>query len=206
MTHISIEGMDGVGKTTTCDLLAVKLGYIFVEKNLKELFDEDGGLENYKKIRNQVNETSDRLFTSWFYSLSNIYLHTKYQNNNIITDRYILSNYAWSGVLENREVYELLVSKLKFPDLTIILYANEKVLQERLKKRNLCDSDLGKVNKAEEKYEKMVEFCNMYNMPYVKIDSSEISLEETVDIAMNHIQNALYGTSENDLYIRTAER
>ena len=32
MKHLSIEGMDGVGKSTTCKLLAEKLGYIFVEK------------------------------------------------------------------------------------------------------------------------------------------------------------------------------
>ena len=38
MIHISIEGMDGVGKSTTCKLLAEKLGYIFVEKPLHYLF------------------------------------------------------------------------------------------------------------------------------------------------------------------------
>ena len=37
MNHISIEGMDGVGKTTTCRLLAEKLGYEFVDKNLRFL-------------------------------------------------------------------------------------------------------------------------------------------------------------------------
>ena len=40
MNHISIEGMDGVGKSTTCKLLAEKLGYIFVEKPLHYLLDD----------------------------------------------------------------------------------------------------------------------------------------------------------------------
>ena len=41
MAHIAIEGMDGVGKTTTCKLLAERLGYKFIEKNLRFLFDEN---------------------------------------------------------------------------------------------------------------------------------------------------------------------
>ncbi|UKI49617.1 MAG: (d)CMP kinase [Clostridium sp.] len=32
MKHISIEGMDGVGKSTLCKKLALRLGYKFVEK------------------------------------------------------------------------------------------------------------------------------------------------------------------------------
>lgn len=32
LAHIAIEGMDGVGKTTTCKLLAERLGYKFIEK------------------------------------------------------------------------------------------------------------------------------------------------------------------------------
>ena len=74
MNHISIEGMDGVGKTTTCRLLAEKLGYEFVDKNLRFLFDENGDYRNYLLIRDKVNANSDRLFTSWFYGLGNIYL------------------------------------------------------------------------------------------------------------------------------------
>ena len=80
MNHISIEGMDGVGKTTTCRLLAEKLGYEFVDKNLRFLFDENGDYRNYLLIRDKVNANSDRLFTPWFYGLGNIYLHTQYEN------------------------------------------------------------------------------------------------------------------------------
>lgn len=37
MRHISIEGMDGVGKTTLSNRIAEKLGYKFVEKPLHYL-------------------------------------------------------------------------------------------------------------------------------------------------------------------------
>ena len=188
MNHISIEGMDGVGKTTTCRLLAEKLGYEFVDKNLRFLFDENGDYRNYLLIRDKVNANSDRLFTSWFYGLGNIYLHTQYENKNIITDRYFLSNYAWSGTKENTEVYDLLVKKLGFPTLTVIIYADEEAIFSRLKHRDELDSDIDKVKKAKEKYEKMIYFCEKYKMPYMVIDTSNLSPEQTVEIILKRIE------------------
>ena len=36
MVHLSIEGMDGIGKSTTCKLLAKRLGFFFVEKPVEK--------------------------------------------------------------------------------------------------------------------------------------------------------------------------
>lgn len=188
MRHIAIEGMDGVGKTTTSKLLAATLGYQYVEKNLHELFDENGSFENYFRIRDRVNQSPDRLFTSWFYALGNIYLHTAHGNDDVVTDRYFLSNYAWSGTEDNAEVYELLIKKLGFPDLTVILYADEKALFARLRHRDEQDSDLGKVRLAKEKYEKMIAFCERYKMPYMVIDSSDKTPEEVVELIVKRIE------------------
>ena len=104
--------MDGVGKTTTCRLLAEKLGYKFIEKNLRFLFDENDGSDNYLRIRDKVNADPDRLFTSWFYGLGNIYLYSMFKDENVVTDRHFLSNYAWSGTEDNTEVYELLIKQI----------------------------------------------------------------------------------------------
>lgn len=55
MNHISIEGMDGVGKSTTCKLLAERLGYIFVEKPLHYLFDDsDDEIKQYQKVAKEI--------------------------------------------------------------------------------------------------------------------------------------------------------
>ena len=188
MIHIAIEGMDGVGKTTTCKLLAERTGYKFIEKNLRFLFDDDGGITNYYKIRNKVNASPDRLFTSWFYALGNIYLHTMFKDDSIITDRHFLSNYAWSGTEDNIEVYDLLVKKLGFPDLTVILYANETAILNRLKKRNEYDNDINKIKQSKKNYEKMVFFCEKYQMPYMLIDTSNLSAEQVVEIIMKRIE------------------
>lgn len=188
MQHIAIEGMDGVGKTTASKLLAKRLGYKFIDKNLRELFDDGDSYDNYIRIRDKVNASPDRLFTAWFYALGNIYLHTSHEKENIVTDRYFLSNYAWSGTGNNDEVYDLLVKKLGFPDLTVILYADEHAILSRLRHRDELDSDIKKVTLAKEKYEKMIYFCEKYKMPYMVIDTSNLSPEEVVEVIMKRIE------------------
>ena len=188
MQHIAIEGMDGVGKTTASKLLAKRLGYKFIDKNLRELFDDGDSYDNYIRIRDKVNASPDRLFTAWFYALGNIYLHTAHEKENIVTDRYFLSNYAWSGTENNDEVYDLLVKKLGFPDLTVILYADEHAILSGLRHRDELDSDIKKVTLAKEKYEKMIYFCEKYKMPYMVIDTSNLSPEEVVEVIMKRIE------------------
>ncbi len=188
MQHIAIEGMDGVGKTTASKLLAKRLGYKFIDKNLRELFDDGDSYDNYIRIRDKVNASPDRLFTAWFYALGNIYLHTAHEKENIVTDRYFLSNYAWSGTENNDEVYDLLVKKLGSPDLTVILYADEHAILSRLRHRDELDSDIKKVTLAKEKYEKMIYFCEKYKMPYMVIDTSNLSPEEVVEVIMKRIE------------------
>lgn len=188
MQHIAIEGMDGVGKTTASKLLAKRLGYKFIDKNLRELFDDGDSYDNYIRIRDKVNASPDRLFTAWFYALGNIYLRTAHVKENIVTDRYFLSNYAWSGTENNDEVYDLLVKKLGFPDLTVILYADEHAILSRLRHRDELDSDIKKVTLAKEKYEKMIYFCEKYKMPYMVIDTSNLSSEEVVEVIMKRIE------------------
>lgn len=188
MQHIAIEGMDGVGKTTASKLLAKRLGYKFIDKNLRELFDDGDSYDNYIRIRDKVNASPDRLFTAWFYALGNIYLHTAHEKENIVTDRYFLSNYAWSGTKNNDEVYDLLVKKLGFPDLTVILYADEHAILSRLRHRDELDSDIKKVTLAKEKYEKMIYFCEKYKMPYMVIDTSNLSPEDVVEVIMKRIE------------------
>lgn len=188
MQHIAIEGMDGVGKTTASKLLAKRLGYKFIDKNLRELFDDGDSYDNYIRIRDKVNASPDRLFTAWFYALGNIYLHTAHEKENIVTDRYFLSNYAWSGTENNDEVYDLLVKKLGFPDLTVILYADEHAILSRLRHRDELDSDIKKVTLAKEKYEKMIYFCEKYKMAYMVIDTSNLSPEEVVEVIMKRIE------------------
>lgn len=182
MNHISIEGMDGVGKSTTCELLAKRLGYKFVEKPLHYLFDEsEENFVEYIRIRDQVNKNPNRVFTSWFYGLGSIYMYEKFKDENIVTDRHLASNYAWSGSDDNGEVYDLLIKKLGTPKLTVILYSPSETIVQRLISRDKNDSDIEKAKKSEFIYQRMIDFCKSKNMPFLVIDTSNMKPKEVVD-------------------------
>lgn len=192
MHHISIEGMDGVGKTTTCQLLAKKLGYKFIEKPLHYLFDKDASsFEEYLRIRNMVNASEDRNFTSLFYGLGNVYIFDRFKDVNIVTDRHLASNYAWSGMKDNEDIYALLVKKTPKPDLTVILYAKESVIVRRIRNRDKIGDDINKVHKSEEIYRKMLYFCKKYRLPYILIDSTDLSVEEVVDVIIEEYKRGV---------------
>ena len=190
MIHIAIEGMDGVGKTTVCKLLASKTGYTFITKPLHYLLDleENVGWPVYFRVRNMVNNSSNRDFSAWFYGLSNIYLYEKFKNQNIITDRHIVSNYCWSGNQVNMDIYDLIIKKIGFPTLTVILYADEDTIRNRLMKRNSNDRDLKRISKTEKVYEKMISFCELKHFPYIVIDTSKLSPEQITNIIIKKME------------------
>lgn len=188
MNHISIEGMDGVGKSTTCKLLSERLGYKFVEKPLHYLFDEsEDKFNEYIRIRDQVNANPNRVFTSWFYGLGSIYMYEMFKDENIVTDRHFASNYAWSGADNNGEVYDLLIQKLGKPKLTVILYSPSETIVNRLISRDKNDSDIVKAKKSESIYKRMIDFCEMKKLPYLVIDTSSLRPEDVVDRIMEEL-------------------
>ena len=173
--------MDGVGKSTTCKLLAEKLGYEFIEKPLHYLFDKDEAIfDEYLRIRDQVNANPNRNFTSWFYGLGSLFMYETFKDKSIVTDRHLASNYAWSGADYNEDVYDLLVKKLGAPKLTVILYSPSDVIVQRLISRDRNDKDIARARDSERIYERMIRFCDKYAYPYLVIDTSKLSPEEVV--------------------------
>ncbi len=188
MDHISIEGMDGVGKSTTCKKLAEKLGYVFVEKPLHYLFDNNDDIRNYQEIAKKVNSNLNRNFTSMFYSLGSIYMYELFKDKNIVTDRHLASNYAWSGTEYNKDVYKLVVSKIGKPNMTVILYSPTDVIVSRLKSRDVSDKDIKRASKSEDIYNKMITFCKEYEFPYIVLDTSKLTPDEVVDCILNELK------------------
>jgi thymidylate kinase len=179
--HIAIEGVDGVGKTTVCEMLAKRLGYKFVEKPLHYLFDSDDTFDNYLRIRDYVNVQKNKVFTSWFYGLGNIFLYHKFKGENIITDRHFVSNWFWSGDDSSRPVFECMISLIGKPDYTFLVYADEDTVVQRLKKRDINDSDLAKASLIPGAYKKMEKFLVDFGMKYQRIDTNNRSPSEVVN-------------------------
>lgn len=186
--HIAIEGIDGVGKSTAAKNLAERLGFSLVEKPLHFLFDENGSEENYIRIRNEVNKSKNKRFTGWFYGLGNIFLYEHFKNENIITDRHILSNYCWSGDDTTDYIFDAIYQTTGAPDFTFLIVASQEAVEKRLKKRNPNDPDLKKVEYIPTAYAKMKVVLERYKMPGIIIDTSEMGEKEVVDIMVSELK------------------
>ena len=185
--HIAIEGVDGVGKTTICKMLAEKLNFKFIEKPLHYLLDSDNEFQNYIRIRDYVNVQENKIFTSWFYGLGNIFLYHKFKDENIITDRHLVSNYFWSGDESSQLVFDCIIELIGKPDYTFLLYANEEEIIKRLKKRDVNDSDINKVQLNNKAIKKMKKFLSDYDMKHQVIDSTELNQEQVLQIILNYL-------------------
>ena len=189
--HIAIEGIDGVGKTTICKMLAEKLNFKFIEKPLHYLFDSNNEFQNYIRIRDYVNVQENKVFTSWFYGLGNIFLYHKFKDKNIITDRHLVSNYFWSGDESSQPVFDCIIELIGKPDYTFLLYANEEEIIKRLKKRDINDSDIKKVQLNNKALTKMKKFLSNYDMKHQVIDSTALNQEEVLNIILKYLYNDL---------------
>ena len=130
--HIAIEGMDGVGKTTTAKKLAEKINFKIIEKPLHYLFDDEHNIDNYVKFRDYINEQIDNdALRAWFYGLGNIYLYHRFKNENIITDRHLVSNYYWCGTEKTENIFRCMIELIGKPDFTFLLYESNFILYLR---------------------------------------------------------------------------
>lgn len=77
-------------------------------------------------------------------------------------------------------MFDFLVEKCGKPDLTIILYSNSATRKKRISDRNINDRDIDRNVFSDSNYEKIIDFVNRYDMPFVKIDSSNMGLKEVV--------------------------
>ena len=187
--HIAIEGIDGVGKSTAARNLADKLGYTLVEKPLKYLFDEEGSESRYIEIRDHINAQPNKILSSWFYGLGNIFLYEKFANQDIVTDRHILSNYSWSGSEESEHVFDAIYSSVGAPDYTFVVYASPEELKKRLISRDINDPDLKKIKHIPEVYSKMEKILEKHKMRYKKIDSSDLQESDVLKIIMHTLRD-----------------
>ena len=185
--HLAIEGIDGVGKSTICKLLAEKLDFRFVEKPLHYLFDQEETFDNYYRIRDYVNTQKNKIFTSWFYGLGNIFLYHKFGEKNIVTDRHFVSNFLWSGDETSSLVFDSMIKLIGKPTFTILLYADKETVTKRLDGRNVNDPDKNKTQHLSECYAKMEKFLQDHQMDYKLIDSTNLNPNETLNIIINYL-------------------
>ena len=180
--HIAIEGLDGVGKTTVAKILADRLNFEFIEKPLHLLTDSDNKLDNYLRIIAKLNSVNDPIFNAVFYGAGNLYLSKIAHKRHVITDRHICSTYYWNAVKENEEFFDYLHKACGNPNLTVILFANVAERIKRITARNPKDPDFCKV--VDDDYQKILECVQKYQMRYMFIDSSDLTVSEVIEMIL----------------------
>mgnify|MGYP001599885123 CR=1 FL=1 len=183
--HVAIEGMDGVGKTTTARLLAARLGFRMVEKPLHYLLDAPGEVANYVRCRNLINEQTDNdALRAWFYGLGSLFLYHRFRGEDVITVRHLVSNYYWCGGPGTEAVFQCMVGLVGKPDHTFLLLASSDEGARRIRARNPHDPDLRKSSLYEDSQRKMESFLIRYEMPYTAIDTTTLDPEAVVAAMM----------------------
>lgn len=194
---IAVEGMDGVGKTEISKHIRDNHGFKFIEKPL-HYFYNDGAEQKYAdlmKVANRMYDINDNVLKSWYIALGNIYVARMFKDENVVIDRHLVSNYYWNGSFDSEPVFKALIETSGTPDLTILLYATPKTRMERLAKRDKNDPDLLDPEKKDDGYAKMLEFLQKFNLPYLVIDTEQLSLNEVKEIVDQEIKK-LKGNSK----------
>lgn len=174
---IAIEGLDGVGKTTTAN----ELNKLFIKKGYKSkiISIKDTYCCNMIKLSECNNETKFLLhLVSLFYSID-----TEFEKRNhdiLIFDRYFYSVLATYNALQNdlRKISKMLIQFPK-PDLSILLTCEKVTRKKRLLERNPPPS-IRKLS-THNNYGDIIASSLVNYSEMVIIDNEKISVNDTIN-------------------------
>ena len=183
---IVFEGIDGVGKTSLAQKLSHQLNYKFIETPLSELMFNNPQI--YAKVVDYIHSYLPGFLRAWFYSFSNLYLSEKYcqehstNQRNLITNRYVVSNFAYNSDNYTGNFFANLFQFLAKPDLTIYLTADLETIKQRISNRNKDDKDLLQVE-----YNKNVREPLMLNFLKQNYDVKQVAIINTTNLNLDEV-------------------
>lgn len=193
MMKIAIEGMDGVGKSTVAKAITEEYGFKYIEKPMNEIFNTPSfnGKDVLDEVSRNIYDLDTKILKAWFFGLGNLYTFDKYKDEDLVIDRHFVSNYFWNGNEHSNIIYRTMIELIGVPDLTILLYATPKTRLERLYLRNPNDYDLTDTEKHVDGYDKMIEFLDSFDIPYVLVNTEDKNENEVIEEVKEKIQNSM---------------
>lgn len=199
---ITIDGLDGAGKSTLAKKLSNALEFEYVDKPIYELFNVKGD-NNYlyneiKLMQEKVyNETDSNFLKSYFTGLGLIYINECMKDKNIIIDRGLLSAYTFNGDEKSKPLFEFLIKQGIFFDLSIFLIASSDVRLSRMKKRNKNDPDMFIDKIKNLNHDSVISFINEHKeLPCYFINTDNKCEEEVFCEALNIVKMNLINYQE----------
>ena len=193
---IAIEGMDGVGKSTVSKRLATDFDMMLIEKPLSELFElaDVNGSKELNGVSSKIYDFEDEAIKAWFFGLGNLYTFIKYEDKDLVIDRHFASNYFWNGTNRTDCIFNTMIELIGVPDLTVVLTASVNSRLERLYNRNPNDYDITDVEKMVKGDDKMIDFLNRFNIPFVEVNTDNKNADEVyeeVKSLVNELKNGM---------------
>lgn len=204
MIFISLEGVDGSGKTTIAKLLKDDL----VQKGFKVLVTrEPGGAKISEQIRTIILDNKNVSMDPWTETLlyiaarkqhlEDVIIPTLKSNTIVICDRFMDSTSVYQGfarflgITDVDEVQNIVLGAMK-PDLTLFFDITPKEAQMRILKRNKNLDRLESENFEfhEKVYEGYQILINEYNSR-IRVINARKTIGEVAQEAIDIIQNVL---------------
>lgn len=168
---ITLEGIDGTGKSSAAKLLADELGFSFMATPGEEFI-----ALRHIAARNK--------FSAYHYYVSACYLVSELaQSQNVVCDRYIHSTIAYNWPFSCEKPHDLFqyYEGLRKPEKSFLLCASESVRRERIAMRKLqggiiseLDGDFAGQDKAQTVYLSFPEL--------VRVQTDGKTLQEVVSV------------------------
>ena len=183
---ISIEGLDGVGKSTLASSLSKEFKMPVISKPIKSLLEFTS--DESKNITNKIYKNYSKNLQAMYYLLGYLSALEDGKKESYILDRGFISTYYFSCDEENIKLFDFFASNYGFPELTILLYASIDERIKRITNRNSIDEDLMRERIYKDSYDKYFEAIRRYNISHIAINTEKMSESEVTSIVLNALK------------------
>lgn len=192
---ITIDGADGVGKTTLATSLSQYFQFLYIKDPLDEIVRINGNMKQQaaQNARNRVfrNGLSDKQIAN-FLLKTLILLKKKAGNSNLILDRGMLSAAIYNLNDETEGVFDYLLKRGSEMDISILLTSSkeERIKRLRIKAQNNNDpyDDVNNQRVLALDSARTEQYAISRNMNCIIIDTNNKTEEQVFAEAVSRIQ------------------